>query len=145
MAGVTERETDVTGMTKKVISTDRNPVTGEIEDATESHWLWELPIFSSVIPLGSWMIRFTLPPVIFKELSCLSGNVPPSTIVIRFNGTSWLDYRPNQTFLLFFFSGWIAREWRWRSPPHMTHGNAIVKKTRHSWFTVDHNESCKQS
>lgn len=37
MAGVTERETDVTGMTKKVISTDRNPVTGEIEDATESH------------------------------------------------------------------------------------------------------------
>lgn len=37
VAGVTERETDVTGMTKKVISTDRNPVTGEIEDATESH------------------------------------------------------------------------------------------------------------
>lgn len=31
------RETDVTGMTKKVISADRNPVTREIEDATENH------------------------------------------------------------------------------------------------------------
>lgn len=32
-----ERETDVTGMTKKVISAVRNPVTREIEDATENH------------------------------------------------------------------------------------------------------------
>lgn len=54
------RETDVTGMTKKVISADRNPVTREIEDATENHWVWKLPIFSFVISLHGWMFRFSL-------------------------------------------------------------------------------------
>lgn len=54
------RETDVTGMTKKVISADRNPVTREIEDATENHWVWKLPIFPFVISLHGWMFRFSL-------------------------------------------------------------------------------------